>query len=104
MYQAPVHIVNIRLQQFCAPLFRDNLIVSYRHRNQATKPFLQNDLIASTSDLNPTVTLQTHGNNKTVILDQVPANYQSPTANSPHNSPPSSHRYGLSCDKDTNNL
>ena len=36
MYQAPVHIVNIRLQQFCAPLFRDNLAASSTRFNPAS--------------------------------------------------------------------
>ena len=71
-FHAVVLIVDIGIQQSGMPRLRNHIIVGNTCRNQGAMSFFQDNLVAGASDSHLASALDTHGNDKTVILTKIP--------------------------------
>ena len=69
--ETPVHIVDKGIQNARPALLWQDIEVGNRRRNERAIAFFEQDLVARTSHTDHTIPLDTHRNDKTVVLPQI---------------------------------
>ena len=71
MEQVLVHIVDIRIQHFTLSIQGGDVVIRNTGGNQTTEALMQENLVARSTYLDAAVSLQTHRDDETVVLDEI---------------------------------
>ena len=71
MEQVLVHIVDIRIQHFTLSIQGGDVVIRNTGGNQTTEALVQENLVARSTYLDAAVSLQTHRDDETVVLDEI---------------------------------
>ena len=68
---APIHIIYKRIQDASLPALRDNVIICNYCWNQSAIALFQKNLFTSASHSDSAITLNAHGDNKTIVFAKI---------------------------------